>query len=104
MTKRLFNGEGKLKWIFREKSVDPKIDTGWRFISDIDGTDDVNDPDNLIICDFNFIANLEPAVLGVYGMPVGTDLQLVIENGERKFYDNLTGKQIQVSEKLPWKQ
>jgi hypothetical protein len=104
ITKSLLYGQGKLKWILREDSVDPKVDTGWRFFSDIDDSDYVNDPDNLIVCDFNTIANIEPAILGIYGMPAGTDLQLVIEKGKKLFYDNLTEKQVEISDKLPWLQ
>ena len=74
VTKNLLDGKSELRWLLREESSDPKIDTGWRFLTDIDDSDYVNDPNNLIVCDFNTIANIEPAILGVYGMPVGTDL------------------------------
>lgn len=93
VSKNIISGKGKLKWMVREKSVD-KADNGWRFFSDIDNEEYLNISNNLEICDFNTVANIEPAVLGIYLLPEGSDLQLVIENGKRKFYDNLTGNEI----------
>lgn len=52
-------------------STDRKVDNGWRFFSDI-----------------------ESAILAIYNMPIGSDLQLVIEDGKIKFYDNLTKEKI----------
>ena len=104
VTKNLYEGKGKLKWLLREESADLNVDTGWRFFSDIDDSDYINNPDNLVTCDFNTVANIEPAVLGIYGMPVGTDLQIVVKGGVITFYDNLTEQQVEVSGKLPWMQ
>lgn len=104
VTKNLYEGKGKLKWILREESTDPKVDTGWRFFSDIDDSDYINNPSNCLVCDFNVVANIEPAVLGIYGMPIGTDLQLVVTNGKKSFYDNITETQIEISDMLPWLQ
>ena len=43
---------------------------------------------------FNSIANIEPALIGIHTLPVGTDLQLVVHNGRRRWYDNTTGQDI----------
>lgn len=92
VSKNIINETGKLKWILREKSIDA-VDNGWRFFSEIDDDDDfINNPDNLVVCDFNTVANIEPAILGIYELPIGSDLQLVSENGKIRFVDNLTGK------------
>ncbi|MFP3325387.1 DUF2185 domain-containing protein, partial [Planococcus sp. SIMBA_160] len=40
------------------------------------------------------VANIEPAILGIYELPIGSDLQLVSENGKIRFVDNLTGKEV----------
>lgn len=93
VSKNILTGKGKTKWLIREQSVD-KVDNGWRFFSDIDDDDFINNPDNLAICDFNTIANIEPALIGIYLLPVGSDLQLVVENGKISFFDNITGKQV----------
>jgi len=40
------------------------------------------------------LANIEPAVLAVYDMPVGTDLEFCFDNTGRYFIDTNTGKRI----------
>ncbi|WP_242214115.1 DUF2185 domain-containing protein [Bacillus cereus group sp. BfR-BA-01383] len=92
ISKNIINETGKLKWILREKSIDV-VDNGWRFFSEIDD-DYINNPENLVVCDFNTVANIEPAILGIYELPIGSDLQLVSENGKIRFVDNLTGKEM----------
>lgn len=96
VSKNILDGKGKLKWLLREVSTDRTVDNGWRFFSDIDDDDFINNPDNLLVCDFNTVANIEPAILAIYNMPVGSDLQLVTEGGKIKFYDNLTEKEVQL--------
>ncbi|TDW09193.1 hypothetical protein EDD63_1626 [Breznakia blatticola] len=95
VSKNILNGNGKVKWLFREKSID-KNDNGWRILSDIDTDEFVNNPKNLVIVDFNTVANIEPAILGIYNFPIGSDIQLVKENGKISFFDNLTKKEIQL--------
>lgn len=94
VSKNIIEGKGKLKWLVREKSVDVAVDNGWRFFSDIDDDEFVNNVENMIVCDFNTIANIEPAILSIYYLPVGSDLQLVSEEGKIKFYDNLSGEEV----------
>ncbi len=47
-----------------------------------------------MIVDFNTLANIEPAVLSIYNMPVGTDLEFCCDNSGRYFIDTKTGKRI----------
>ncbi|WP_026406540.1 immunity protein Imm33 domain-containing protein, partial [Actinomyces gerencseriae] len=70
------------------------VDNGWRILSDADTDDFLNTPGNLVVASFNSIANIEPALIGIYTLPVGTDLQLVVHNGRRRWYDNTTGQDI----------
>ncbi|MCX2824561.1 MULTISPECIES: DUF2185 domain-containing protein [Bacillus] len=94
VSKNILDGNGKLKWLVRDESVN-SVDNGWRFFSDIDDDDYVNDPNNLVVCDFNTVAQIEPAILAVYSFPVGSDLQLVVENGKCYFIDNITEEVIE---------
>ena len=94
VSKNIVDGKGNLKWLLREEPVD-EVDNGWRFLSDIDDDDYINNPDNLLVCDFNTVANIEPAILGIYLLPVGSDLQLVVQNGKISFFDNLTETEIE---------
>lgn len=95
VSKNIFDGTGYLKWAIREESIN-STDNGWRFFSDIDDDEYINNPDNLIICDFNTVAEIEPAIIAIYLFPIGTDLQLIVENGKRYFIDNITGKEVEL--------
>lgn len=93
ITKSIYQGTSKLKWFFREESVNPS-DNGWRAIGDNDTQEYLNNPENSMVVDFNTLANIEPAVLSVYDMPVGTDLELCFDDTGRYFVDTNTGNRI----------
>lgn len=46
----------------------------------------------MCICDFNTVANIEPAIITIYNCKVGTDIELVEENGKKFFLDSNTGE------------
>lgn len=93
ITQSIYNGSSKLKWIFREASTNPS-DNGWRAIGDTDTQAYINNPANLTVVDFNTLAAIEPAVLAIYAMPVGTDLELRVDDTGKYFIDVKTGKRI----------
>ena len=93
ITKSIYEGTSKLKWLFREASVNPS-DNGWRAIGDTDTQEYIDNPENSMVIDFNTLANIEPAVLAVYDMPIGTDLEFCFDNTGRYFIDTNTGKRI----------
>lgn len=88
LSKNIIEEKGVLTWMFREESMNPQ-DNGWRFLSDIDDQEYIDNPDNLVVWDFNQIAEIEPAIVALYDYPVGTDIQIIREDGEIKFYDNI---------------
>jgi len=66
-------------------------DNGWRFLAEEDDDTYINTPGNLVVVDFNTVAAIEPAVISIYLLPIGSDLQLVEERtGRLVFYDNRT--------------
>ena len=85
VTKSLLEGTSRLRWLFREDSCNP-ADNGWRAIGD-EYLDDVR---NSVVVDFDRLVEIEPAVLAVYDLPVGTDLEFDGEN--RVFRDSETGE------------
>lgn len=93
VSKNVLNHKGKLRWCVREESVNEK-DNGWRFFSDIDTEEYLGKADNMCICDFNTIANIEPAILAIYNCKVGSDIELVEEKGKKFFLNNNTGEKI----------
>lgn len=48
ITKSIYEGTSKLKWFFREESVNPS-DNGWRAIGDNDTQEYLNNPENSIV-------------------------------------------------------
>ena len=101
VTKSLLNGESNFRWLFREEPLD-NIDTGWMAFGDSDNDDYVNDPKNLTVVDLNTLINIEPTILNVYEMPVGTDLIFIEEDGEKYFINAKTNEQIKEKVKSPF--
>ena len=93
ITKSLYEGSSKLKWIFREESVN-QVDNGWRAIGDTDTQEYINTPGNNMVVDFDRLVEIEPAVLAIYDMPVGTDLEFCHDETGRFFVDSNTGKRL----------
>lgn len=93
VSKNILEEKGAVKWCFREEPVDEN-DNGWRFFSDIDDEEYLQDDENLTICDFNTVANIDPAIIIIYNMPVGTDLELVKDGKKSIFLDANTGQEI----------
>ncbi len=93
VSKNIYNGKGKLKWCVREDST-RDVDNGWRFLSEIDSEEYLANSNNWCILAYESVIEIEPAVLAIYDMPVGTELTLMQE-GKRKFFiDTNTGKEI----------
>ena len=90
ITRSLYEGTSKLKWIFREESVNP-ADNGWRALGDTDTEEYINIPENNLVIDFDRLVEIEPAVLAIYDMPVGTDLEF--DSQRKVFIDSSNGKE-----------
>lgn len=93
VSRNILSGKGKLKWCIRENSVN-EVDNGWRFLSDIDTDEYLSKADNMSICDFNSVANIEPAILSIYDFEIGTEIEIIRENGKIGFMDSNTGEKI----------
>ncbi len=91
VSKNIINGAGRVRWMFREKSA-ASADNGWRFFSHIDTPEFLENADNLKIITYNEVCAIEPALIGIYDFPVGTDLQIVDEGHGIKIVDTATGR------------
>lgn len=91
VSRSLLNGTSKLKWLFRQES---EHGNGWVAFGDTDTQEYVDDAKNMAIVDFNTLANIEPAVLDVFYMPVGSDLEFRSDKTGKYFVDTRTGKEI----------
>ena len=94
VSRKIVERTGNIKWLTREAPIAPQ-DTGWRILSDRDTDEYLADPANMTVVDFNELCALEPACIGIYDLPVGSDIQLVVEpDGRRRWFDNLTQREI----------
>jgi len=93
VSKNILDNKGKLKWCVRENAVND-LDNGWRFFADIDTEEFLSDASNMCICNYDSVVEIEPAVLFIYDLPVGTDLTLIEENDSKFFVETETGKRI----------
>lgn len=90
-SKNILEKNGRIKWCFREQGVNA-IDNGWRFLSEVDTDDYLQDASNMVVCDWGTLFEIEPAIAPIFNMPVGTDLTLVYENGRKHFIFTETGE------------
>lgn len=90
-SRNILEKRGRIKWCFREESVNP-LDNGWRFLSEVDTDDYLNDISNMVVCDWGTLFELEPAISLIFDMPVGTELTLVYEKRRKYFVFTETGE------------
>ena len=95
-TLNVINRTGVVRWMVRVPSQMP-ADNGWQIMSHLDTTEYLNDPANWRIVDFNDLCAIEPALIGIWDMPVGSDLQIVRDELGIRIFDTPTGR------KFPWK-
>lgn len=95
VSKNIYENKGNLKWCIREKSV-KDIDDGWRFISDIDTDEFLSNNDNWCILAYETVVELEPAIMAIYSMPIGTELTLIDKNDVKCFVDTNSGNPIKL--------
>ena len=96
-SKNVLSGAGRIKWMVREESR-AAADNGWRIFSDIDTTEYLHDANNLAITDFNTLCEIEPALIGIWDLPVGSDLQIVDEGRGIEIVHTATGRPVPADE------
>ena len=98
VTKSILDGTSKLKWLFRQEGGPGN---GWVAFGDRDSQEYVNDANNMAIVDFNTLADIEPTVVNVFYMPMGSDLEFRCDKTGKYFVDTRTGKEIREPVKHP---
>lgn len=98
VSKSILNGTSRLKWLFRQES---ECGNGWVAFGDTDSQEYVDDAKNMAIVDFNTLANIEPTVVNVFYMPVGSDLEFCSDKTGKYFVDTRSGKEIREPVKHP---
>lgn len=92
-TRNVLERRAPVRWLDRGPSRAP-ADNGWRVFSAADSSVYLENRDNWKIVEFNDLCAIEPALIAVYDMPIGTRLELVHSEGERYFVDSTTGERI----------
>ena len=92
-TKNVLDGTGRVRWMVRRASKAP-ADNGWQIFSHVDTSEYLNDTSNWQIVDFNDLCAIEPALIGIWDMPVGSDLQLVRDETGIHIVDTASGREI----------
>ncbi|MBI9115115.1 DUF2185 domain-containing protein [Sanguibacter suaedae] len=93
VSKNVLSRAGRVRWMVRVPSQAP-VDNGWRIFSHIDSQEYLADTSNLQVTDFNAVCALEPALIGIYDFPVGSDLQIVDEGQGIRIVETATGREI----------
>ena len=93
VSKNILDGKGRLKWCVRDEPIND-VDNGWRFFSDIDTEEFLNSANNMQVVSWNSMVQIEPAILAIFELPIGSDLEFSEFKGEKHFYDTISGKKV----------
>lgn len=92
VTTHLRDGVGRVRFMYRQDSQVP-ADNGWRIFGEFDTEEYMSQGNPFVIMDFNQVCAMEPALIGIYDFPVGSDL--VLEREDRiRIIDVTTGREI----------
>jgi hypothetical protein len=93
ITLNAYEGRGAIRWMVREQSKAP-ADNGWVIMSAIDTSEYLSNSANWRIADFNEVCAIEPALIGIWDLPVGSDLQIVRDEAGTRIVETRTGREI----------
>lgn len=82
VTTHVLSGDGRIQRMVREAAQNP-LDNGWRIMSDIDADEHLTNTEYWRVADYNDVCSLEPALIDVWALPVGSDLHLFRDGGTR---------------------
>lgn len=98
-TYNVLERRGRIRWMVRAKPRN-EADNGWRVFSHIDTSEYLADQANWAVVDFNTLCALEPALIGIWNLPVGSDLQIVDDGQRIRVVDTPTGREIPLEEQF----
>jgi hypothetical protein len=96
-SRNVLEGRARVRWMVREKSK-AAADNGWRVFSAMDDSEFLNTPGNLQVVAFDQLCQIEPALIGIYDLPVGSDLQIVDDGQRIAIVDTRTGRELGVAD------
>lgn len=81
VSNHILDGTGKLKWIFREKSIN-SIDNGWRFMADNDTQEFIQISENNSIISFEHMIEFEPLISKIFYCEMGSEFEVLYFKNE----------------------
>lgn len=96
-TLNVLERRGRVRWMVRGSSKAP-ADNGWQILSHIDDSEYLKDTSNWRIVDFNELCMIEPALIGIWDLPVGSELQLVDDELGKRIVETATGRELSTEE------
>lgn len=91
VTRSIIERTSNVKWLYR-REAEAERDSGWRVFGDKDTPEYVSLPENNIVITFADLLRIEPALMKIYDMEPGSDLQFYREEEQTYFIDNKTGE------------
>ncbi|AMB93979.1 immunity protein Imm33 domain-containing protein [Aerococcus sanguinicola] len=103
-SRTLLKKQGALLWAWREAGRFDG-DSGWRFLSERDNQVSLMDEKSMVYVDINRVAQIEPAISGIYHYPQGADFQFSAYYGKHFVYNDSLEKVEMVTSQadLPFK-
>ncbi len=92
-TTNVRDGRGRVKFMTREQSQNP-ADNGWRIFSEFDTQEYMSQGNPFVVMAFNEVCAIEPALIGIYNAPVGSDLAIERDDNGIHIIDVTTGQEI----------
>ncbi|MET7370413.1 DUF2185 domain-containing protein [Streptomyces sp. NPDC005566] len=93
VTKSVLTSASRIRFVHRKPSRQP-ADNGWRILGDTDTSDYLSNTENWALADFNELCAIEPALIGIYDFPVGSDLQIAHEGRGVVIVDLTSGREV----------
>ncbi|KNX39345.1 DUF2185 domain-containing protein [Luteipulveratus halotolerans] len=93
VSRNVMSEVGTVRWMVREESQ-ASADNGWRIFSHVDTSEYLSDPEHLQVVDFNEVCAIEPALIGIWDLPVGSDLQVVRDERGIHIVETTTGREV----------
>lgn len=92
ITRNIFEKGKNILWCIKNEPVN-ELDNGWRFFSEDDTDEYLANSDNMLVCDWGTVFEIEPLVSLIFDFPVGTELILEYYDGlKKRFIDAKTGE------------
>ncbi|MGC3954940.1 MAG: DUF2185 domain-containing protein [Propionicimonas sp.] len=93
VSRKVLQQEAPVRWMTRVEPQAP-ADNGWQILSIADTPEYLAEPGNLVIADYNAVCLVEPALIGIWDFPIGSELMLHVDERGRHIIEVGSGREI----------